>query len=259
MGYRPHMDPTQRFSSRAEHYARYRPGYPLAAAKLLQERASLNDSSTIADIGSGTGLWTKVLLQLGCTVIGIEPNEPMRKAAERQLGTYPNFKSQDGTAEATHLHDRSVDVITAAQAFHWFKTDVAKREFARILKPDGTVALLWNIRSVDASPFLQAYEQLLLEFGTDYLKVRHEGGPGRVAKFFSSAPFEEFSFPYFQDLHWEGLRGRLLSSSYVPAEGHPRYPAMMERLKEIFDAHEEDGHVRIVYETQLFLGRVTLA
>ena len=167
-------DPTQRFSDRVENYVKYRPGYPSAALDYIQETAGLANGSIIADIGSGTGLSAQPFLDRGLTVFGIEPNREMRLAAERFLASYPQFKSIDGTAESTTMRAGSVDAVVAGQAFHWFDPRKANAEFRRISRPGGKVVLMWNCRRTAGSPFLEAYEKLLLEFATDYTQVRHE-------------------------------------------------------------------------------------
>lgn len=140
----------QRFSDRVENYVKYRPGYPLTAIDYLEKHANLQHRSTIADVGAGTGIFTSLLLDAGYKVFAVEPNQPMRKAAEELLGSNVNFISTDGTADATRLTTNSVDLIVCAQAFHWFNTPETVIEFQRILKPGGYVALIWNKReSVD--------------------------------------------------------------------------------------------------------------
>src|SRR5579862_9498368 len=183
-------DPTQRFSSRVENYVRYRPGYPAAVIDLLKKECGLASSTVIADISSGTGIFTRTLLENGNRVLGVEPNPDMRKAGEEFLGAYPGFASVAGTAAATTLPDHSVDMVTAAQAAHWFDRQKARREFIRILKPGGWTVLLWNERRLDSTPFLREYERLLLRYGTDYTNVRHERTTQEMGTFFSPSAFQ---------------------------------------------------------------------
>src|ERR1700758_3146981 len=187
----PASNATSRFSDRVENYVRYRPGYPPEALQALRSQCRLSSDHAIADIASGTGIWARMLLQNGNRVFGVEPNAEMRQAGERLLAGFPNFTSVAGTAEATTLPNESVDVVTAAQAAHWFDRERARREFVRILKPGGWLVLLWNERLTDATAFLRAYEQLLLTFGTDYADVRHERTTEAVNEFFDPAPFAE--------------------------------------------------------------------
>ena len=150
-------DPTQRFSNRVENYRRYRPGYPPAILDLLAAKCGLSQTSVAADVGSGTGILTKLLLKSGGRIFGVEPNPEMRAAGERDLNHHLNFTSVAGTAEATTLPDHSVDLITAGQAFHWFDRDKTRAEFLRILRPGGWVVLIWNDRNISDRPFFRAY------------------------------------------------------------------------------------------------------
>lgn len=249
-------DSTRRFSDRVENYVKYRPGYPAGVLAILREGTGLTPASLVADVGSGTGISAELFLRAGNPVYGVEPNAAMRAAAEELLCGYPAFRSVDGSAEATTLPDGSVDLVVAGQAFHWFDAAAARAEFARILRPGGRVVLLWNTRRIDTTPFLRAYETLLHEFGTDYREVRHDNVTHEsLARFFFGA-FERRTLPNEQRLDLDGLRGRLLSSSYAPNEGHPRHPAMLAALERIFAAHQRNGRVTVEYETEIFLGRV---
>jgi ubiquinone/menaquinone biosynthesis C-methylase UbiE len=160
----PFRDSTERFSSRVEHYVRYRPGYPPEVLELLKSECGLTADSVIADVASGTGIFTRLLLENGNRVFGVEPNDDMRRAGEEFLAGYPRFTSVAGTAEATTLADHSVDLVTAAQAAHWFNFEKARREFVRILKSGGWTVLLWNDRRIEATAFLRDYEQLVLTY-----------------------------------------------------------------------------------------------
>src|SRR5271168_3293463 len=190
---------TQRFSSRVDNYVRYRPGYPREVLNLLKKDCDLATESVIADIASGTGIFTQVLLENGNRVFGVEPNAEMRRAGEAFLRSYPRFTSVAGTAEATTLPDHSLEIVAAAQAAHWFDREKARREFIRILKPGGWCVLLWNERLTDLTKFLRDYEQLLLDYGTDYEEVRHERTTDAVNEFFDPAPFKERVFEMRQE------------------------------------------------------------
>jgi len=252
----PRPDATQRFSSRVADYVRYRPGYPPEVLDLLQRECGLTRQHVIADIGSGTGLLTCIFLQHGNRVFGIEPNADMRAAGERELAKYPNFTSVAGTAEATTLAAHGVDFITAAQAAHWFDRAQARGEFVRILKPGGWVVLLWNERRTDSTPFLRAYEQLLLEFGTDYQDIRHEHTQAEIHEFFAPSPFQARSFEIFQHFDYAGVEGRLLSSSYTPPENDPRRQPMLQQLRRIFDTRQSGGGVVLEYDTRVYYGKL---
>lgn len=250
-------DSTLRFSDRVADYARFRPGYPDGLVHALQEDPGLTPTWTVADVGSGTGLSSIPFLDLGCTVLGVEPNAEMRAAAEHALGHDSRFQSVAGTAEATTLPDRSVDLVVAAQAFHWFRPADAAREFVRVLRPDGRVALVWNARRADSTPFLRGYEDLLQRYGTDYQAVGHRGvGRDALAAFFDG-PFSKRTFDNEQRLDLDGLTGRLLSSSYTPPPGHPDHHPMLAALRRLFETHEAGGYVTIEYDTELYVGPVS--
>jgi SAM-dependent methyltransferase len=243
-----------RFSSRVDAYVRFRPSYPKQIIETLERDCGFTKDSIVGDIASGTGIFTKLLLEHGNRVFGVEPNAEMRRAGEEFLAAYPNFTSVTGRAEATTLDYRSVDFVTAAQAGHWFDRQKSRREFARILKPGGWAVLVWNERKADSTPFLREYEELLLRYGTDYNEVRHEHTV--VGEFFDPLPFQERTFDLQQVFDYAGVEGRLMSSSYVPAPGHPNHAPMLRELREIFDRHQQDGKVSIEYTTRMFYGRL---
>ncbi len=249
-------DPTKRFSSRVENYIKFRPGYPGALIDLLIEECRLNQQSIIADVGSGTGILSELFLKNGNRVFGVEPNAPMRGAGEKLLEGYANFTSIEGSAEATTLPDKGVDFVVAGQAFHWFDQKLAREEFSRILKASGWIVLIWNERRVDSTPFLRAYEQMLLKFGTDYQEVRHERIYQDVESFFSPREFKLRTFDNLQSFDFQGVKGRLLSSSYVPAPGDEDFEAMLEELRKIFDEHQEAGEVAFEHDTKVYFGRL---
>jgi SAM-dependent methyltransferase len=250
----PATNSTSRFSDRVENYVRYRPGYPTEALDVLKNDCGLTPAHVVADIAYGTGLWTRLLLENGNRVFGMEPNAEMRAAGERLLARFPAFTSMAGTAEATTLPDESVDFVTAAQAAHWFDRARARREFERILRPGGWLALLWNERLIDTTPFLRDYEQLLLTFGTDYEEVRHERTG--VNEFFDPLRFEQRLFPNIQEFDYSGIEGRLLSSSYVPAPGDAKYEPMLRDLRKIFNAHAVNDRAKFEYQTRVYFGRL---
>lgn len=251
----PVTDPTQRFSSRVDNYARYRPGYPPEVLETLKTECGLTKASVIADIGSGTGLLSRVFLENGNRVLGVEPNQKMREAGEQILQHCPQFTSVAGTAEATSLLDCSVDFVTAGQAAHWFDREKSHQEFARILKPGGWVVLIWNERKTDTTPFLVAYEELLLTYGTDYREVRHEKTTAEIDSFFAPAPFQTRVIEYRQDFDYRALEGRLLSSSYTPQVEDPKYAPMLKELRRIFDACQKGGKVSFEYYTRMYYGK----
>lgn len=251
-------DVTQRFSSRVENYIKYRPGYPNEVIETLRSECELTSSSVVADVGSGTGILTEMFLQNGNLVYGIEPNREMREAAERLLKDYPQFHSVAARAEETTLGGASVDFVTAGQAFHWFDREKTREEFARILKPQGWVALIWNERVTTTTPFLVAYEQLLKDYSTDYEQVDHRRIDDDVIRdFFGSDQFRLSQFKNVQVFDYEGVKGRLLSSSYAPEEGHPNYEPMLAELERIFQTYQDEGRVVFEYVTQMYYGCIT--
>jgi len=249
------LNPTKRFSNRVADYVRYRPGYPVEIVDLLRNECGLMKNSVIADIGSGTGKLSELFLKFGCPVFGIEPNKEMREAGEQM--NFPNFTSVDAAAEATTLPARSVDFITAGQAFHWFDHAQCRAEFLRILKPGGWTVIIWNDRRSDTTPFLADYERLLAEFGTDYAQASHRrtDKPEVIRAFFGVEPrFKKFS--QTQRFDFEGIKGRLLSSSYAPAAGQPKHEEMLAALKQIFEARQENGAIAFEYETHVYYGHL---
>jgi ubiquinone/menaquinone biosynthesis C-methylase UbiE len=253
----PVQNATQRFSSRVDNYVRYRPGYPREVLDLLKKECGLKTESMIADIASGTGIFTQMLLENGNCVFGVEPNAEMRRAGEAFLQSYPRFTSIAGTAEATTLPEHSVEIVTAAQAAHWFDREKAQREFIRILKPGGWCVLLWNERRTDSTHFLREYEQLLLTYGTDYQEVRHERTTAEIAGFFSPSPFGSSALEMRQNVDYAGLEGRLLSSSYTPTPEHEKYEPMLRELRRIFDEHQINDRVSLEYNTLVYYGQLS--
>lgn len=250
------LDPTKRFSNRVQNYLKYRPTYPSAIIPLLESKCGLTSDSVIAEPGSGTGLLTKLFLQNGNRVFGVEPNAEMRAAGEKELANCPKFSSVNATAEATTLTDHSVDFVVAGQAFHWFDRERARAEFGRILKPAGWVVLIWNSFRVESSPLMTAYQELVLRHGTDYVEVSRELDHSDIESFFAPGSCQTAPFNFQQTFDYQGLEGRLLSSSFVPQPNHPNYERMLRDLRDIFDANQKDGRVAFEYETEVFYGRL---
>jgi SAM-dependent methyltransferase len=254
---RTETDPLKRFSSRVDAYIKYRPDYPDEVLAFFKSELGLSSSSVIADVGSGTGILSGLFLRDGNLVFGVEPNREMREAAERLLAGYANFKSIEGSAEATTLENESVDFVVAAQAFHWFNPPEARAEFTRILKPQGFVALIWNNRREDSTPFLRAYEKLLDTYSIDYQEVKHQNvGEEIFREFFEADGYKLKRFDNHQDFDYEGLKGRVHSASYTPMRGHANYEPMIEGLERIFSEFQENGTVRFEYDTEVYYGHL---
>jgi SAM-dependent methyltransferase len=249
-------DTRERFTDRVADYVRYRPGYPVAVRQLMERELGLGPASVVADLGSGTGILSRLLLGSGARVFGVEPNAAMRAAAEAELTGQPRFVSIDGTAEATTLAPASVDLATAGQAFHWFDVARTRLELERVLRPGGGVALVWNVRA--STPFNDDYEELLLRFAPEYPEVRARDRVSETAVRTLLAPGEVrvARFPNRQRLDEQSLRGRLMSSSYAPKPGAPTHEAMSARLREIFAAHAAGGAVEMAYDAVVYWGRL---
>lgn len=246
---------TERFSNRVEDYVKYRPHYPTEIMAMLRERYHVDKDKLIADIGAGTGISSELFLKAGFRVTGIEPNREMREKAAFLLQDYTNFTVLDGTAENTGLPDASVDVIIAGQAFHWFDRQLAKKEFKRTLKKGGLVLLIWNER-LARSVFEKQYEALIVRHGNNYLKVDHRNIHFEdIQVFFAPGSVSLTTFENCQIFDFEGLKGRLLSSSYMPGVNDPGYTAMVGDLRALFDRYQKGGTIRIDYETNVYAGR----
>ncbi len=248
-------DSKERFSNRVENYIKYRPGYPNEIIDFLTEKINYRSDWKIADIGSGTGILSKLFLENGNKVLGVEPNEEMRKAGEHQLKNYPNFISINGSSENAGIDSDKIDLIVAGQAFHWFNVEKSKKEFKRILYKNGYVILIWNNRKTDSSEFLRNYEELLINHSVDYQLVDHKNVNERILNEFFNE-YELKIFNNFQDFDFEGLKGRLLSSSYAPMPGHPKYIPMINQLEVIFNKNKVDGKVKFEYNTELYYGTI---
>jgi SAM-dependent methyltransferase len=251
------LQSTARFSDRVDDYVRYRPDYPAALIEWLQREQGVNRDWRVADVGAGTGISSKMLLDAGYCVTAVEPNAPMRAAAEQWLGENANFNIIDGQADATGLADVSVDLITVAQAFHWFDEETTRREFARILRPGGLAAIWWNSRRLVGTRFLEGYEALLQTYGTDYTSVAERYADDASMRTWFGAGFTGSArFDHAQRLDFDALRGRLMSSSYAPTDGHPHHVPMLKALRELFDACAEHGTISFDYDTRVFAGHL---
>jgi SAM-dependent methyltransferase len=250
------MDATRRFSDRVVEYAQFRPGYPDALFDELLALLPAGAGVRAADIGSGTGLFSAGLLARGVTVLGVEPNAEMRAAAEQafaaELST-GRFLSVNGRAEATSVPEHSVSLVTAAQAFHWFDAGLCRVEWRRISSPGGHVALVWNEREQE-DEFHAALAACLASSGNTLRDERRD--ERRVAELFAGGWLETRHYSNQQELDWAGLRGRVLSSSYVPLPGAPGHDPLFRELRRLFEAHAQAGQVRLRYTTRLHVGQL---
>lgn len=240
-------DPRDRFTERVENYVRFRPGYP---AVIVQHLRSLLPASgpLVADVGAGTGIFTRILLEHGCIVHAVEPNRAMRLEAEQSLKLLPGFFAVDGDAVSTTLADNSVDAVTAAQAFHWFASHETVSEFDRILRPEGVVLLTWNDRRTDTDRFHREYEELLVRYCCDYSTVTQTNiSDDTVAALFEGWECSTKRVNNRQDLDLSSLKGRLESSSYCPEPADPNYRTVMEKLGQLFAREQSGGVVGMEY------------
>ena len=250
--------PTERFSDRVEDYVKYRPHYSRDVVKALTSECGLSPDHLVIDVGCGTGFLAKIFLENGNQVIGIEPNANMRQAGEQFLSPFEKFSMVTGSAEDTSLPDQSADFVIAAQAFHWFQPEATRREFARILRPGGWAVLIWHDRDMESTPFLRAYEGFLLRYSTDYTTVAHNKveNYGALERFYSPDRMRLNVQETQQRFDLEGLRGRLLSSSYAPREG-PAAEVMLDELPKLFERYAENGSVTLEYRTKIYFGHLT--
>ena len=247
----------QRFDKTVENYLKYRPSYPKEVYSWLAKQFDLKSKKTIADIGSGTGFLSKLFLEQNHTVYCIEPNQTMRMAAEEYLAGYPNFYSIDGLAETTRLDAESVDWVIAGTAFHWFDSEKSKIEFKRILRTPGFCCLVWNVRNKEQSALLQDYENLILTYSADYQQSSAQTFDQTISSdFFNPYDMQTASFDNKQQFDWDGLKGRLLSTSYSLKENDSRYQNMMDGLRKIFDQYQSNGLVDFLYDTKMYYGRL---
>ena len=242
-------DPTKRFSSRVGNYVLYRPGYPKELLDLLARECGLTADSRIADIGSGTGLLSALLVDSGCEVFGVEPNREMRLAGEQALAGQARFHSVNGRSEATTLADGSIDIVTAAQAFHWFEPEATRAEFRRILKPGAWVILVWNERA-KIPGLMTEYEELVRGYAAERPHVKG----AELDRFFTTWRLEVL--PNSQELDLEGFRGRFLSSSQSPMPGQEHYESAVARIEALFRKYQQDGRVSLAYDTEVYFGTV---
>lgn len=249
------MDSTQRFSARVEAYVKYRPGYPAAMLDFLATDLGMGPAAAVADIGAGTGILTALLAPRVQRLWAVEPNAEMRAAAEQRLTGMSHLGWSAGSAEATGLPAACVDLITVAQAFHWFDRAAFKAECRRLLKPAGRVALIWNDRLTDTE-FLKAYEAGLRAYSGDYEEVNHRNlGEADFSAFFEGG----YRCDHFDNCQWfdlDGVLGRLNSSSYAPVVGSEAYEQLTALIRREFVRCAVNDRIAFNYRTLLYSGLV---
>jgi SAM-dependent methyltransferase len=245
------MDPTGRFSDRAEAYARHRPSYPAGAIDAVLDGLGEPGRLVCADVGAGTGISSRLLAERGVRVIAVEPNEGMRAAAT----AHPRVEWWAGTAESTGLADGSVDLVLCAQAFHWFRHAEALGEFRRILRPVGRLALVWNQRD-QRDPFTAGYTLAIREAGGEHPAEMRPFDEGVVTVEGRFRNLRRVDVANAQKVDLEGLLGRAMSASYVPKSG-AGYERLVRELTELHAEHADvRGRVRLVYNTLVYLADV---
>jgi SAM-dependent methyltransferase len=245
-------DTVERFSNRVDNYVKYRPNYPREIITHLAEHCGLTAETVIADVGCGPGMSSQMFLENGNRVYGVEPNDAMRAAAVDHVSGFPRFTPVKGTSDNTTLPDNSVGMITAAQAFHWFDPVRTRPEFKRIAKPGAYSVLIWNIRQEETTPFLIEYERFIADHSVDYHVVRHNNITDKEIGEFLGSGFETVQFDNVQSFDFDGLLGRLASSSYMPPEGHESFGSMADSLKTLFAKHAQNDRIEILYDTKVY-------
>ena len=249
---------TERFTGKADIYKKFRPGYPKEFIDYLYTQAGFSKESVIADIGSGTGIFSRLLLERGSRVCCVEPNGDMRRTAERDLSEFENFFSINALADNTGLPENSIDLVTAAQAFHWFDRHTFKSECRRILKYGGKVVLVWNIRDHEHE-IIKKDHIIRARYCVDTKGLGESGGPPKdIGDFFMDKACEVKIFRNDLQSDKEGYIGRNLSASYAPKEDlHPeKYRGFVEELTALFDEYSINGKMDFPHFTQSFVGTV---
>ena len=251
-------NPQARFTGRAESYQAARPGYPKQIFDILEHGCGLTTGSEIVDIAAGTGILTDLLLTHGNPVTAVEPNADMRAVCVGLQVNYPELRVIDGSAEDTTLASQSADLLTVAQALHWFDLPRARKEFARILRPSGFCVILYNERLSMGSRFNEQYESLMQSFGSDYATVQgRKLDPAALTGFFAPKAVEHQNVPNTQTLNREGLVERVRSSSYMPQPTDPVYPEMLAAIDRLFTECHQNGYVKMEYKCHLSYGKLS--
>ena len=235
------------FARAADVYERTRPEYPPDAVAWLAERLGLRPGRVVVDVAAGTGKLTRLLVPTGGRVVAVEPLAEMRAVLEAAV---PEAEALEGTAEALPVADSSADALTVAAAFHWFRRDEALAEFARVLRPGGRLAIVYNLRDPE-SELQRELTKLLERHGADLAWMRSLDA-GAILE--ASAEFESPSYAEFrheQRFDPDGLVERVASISYVALlEGEERE----DFLAQVRELGERQGSpFAFPYVTQIWL------
>jgi ubiquinone/menaquinone biosynthesis C-methylase UbiE len=248
------VDTKKVFSTKAEKYARYRWDYAPGAIETIVKVTEMAIHSTVADLGAGTGILTRHFADKVQRIYAIEPNDELRQILIRELGQFPVISVMDSCAEATKLPGQSVDVITVAQAIHWFDPEPARQEMMRILKEGGWLALVRNYGANNEAN--KAVRSLMTEeYGADLSVVRERPQEKPYRFYFGNEDFQRFVFPFVFQQGWEEFLGTLVTVSFMPDEDHPLFPKLETEAKKVFARISRKGYWRVEGETELIIGR----
>ncbi len=250
-------DSKQRFSNRVTDYVSARPSYPKSLLDLLSAKIGFDSSWTVLDVGAGTGISSKLFLDNGNAVVAAEPNDAMRTAAEQWLANYPKYRSINSPAESIPLEDHSLNLIIAAQAFHWFDPVQFAKECRRLLNDRGSVAIIWNTFEHDSTPAAVEYHGILRSYSLDFEKIVNKW---RQSDLLAQTWFTQESYSYSelrndQTYDFDQMIARVASSSYMPSRDHPRFESMVDAYRKFHAEFASDGRVTLPCVCKVYLGR----
>ncbi len=248
------MDTKTVYSMKAEKYARFRWDYAAHAIKAIIDMTQMSSNSTVADIGAGTGILTRHFVDKARTVYAIEPNFELRQILARELGGFPSISVIDACAEATSLSNNSVDVITIAQAIHWFDPEPARQEMMRILREDGWLVLLRNY-GTNSGQHKAIGKLMTEEYGADFTVVNERQKEKPTPFYFGNDNFKRFIFPFEFQQCWEEFIGSLTTASFMPDEDHPLFHKLEKEARKIFSQYSDHGYLQVKGDTELTIGQ----
>jgi ubiquinone/menaquinone biosynthesis C-methylase UbiE len=250
------MDTKTVYSTKAEKYARFRWDYAAGSIAAVVELTHMSANSTVADLGAGTGILTRHFVGKAQKIYAIEPNVELRQILTTELGTFPSISVIDGSAEDTTLPDHSVDVITVAQAIHWFDPEPARQEMIRILKEKGWLALLRNY-GIKREQNEVVRSLMTEEYGADYTVVQQRPKEKPARFYFGNDAYQRFIFPFAFYQNWEEFIGSLTTASFMPDEDHPLFEKLERKVREIFFQYSDAGYWKVEGETELIIGQLS--